>query len=55
VGRVAFWVGLLVGLFVGACFGLVIAGLMAAAARGDELERLKHLERESRRRRDEGL
>jgi hypothetical protein len=33
-----FWLGFAVGLFVGAAFGVLIAGLLAAASRADELE-----------------
>jgi hypothetical protein len=33
-----FWLGLLAGLFLGASLGVVIAGLLAAASRADELE-----------------
>ena len=31
-----FWIGLGVGLVVGACFGVVLAGLLASAARRDD-------------------
>ena len=31
-----FWIGLLIGLLIGATLGLLVAGLCAAAARGDE-------------------
>ena len=32
-----FWLGVLLGVFVGACLGLFIGGLLAAASRGDDL------------------
>jgi ABC-type uncharacterized transport system permease subunit len=31
-----FWIGLLIGLFVGANLGFLLAGLCVAAAKGDE-------------------
>ena len=31
-----FWWGLMIGLFVGASLGLVVAGLCACASRGDK-------------------
>ena len=30
-----FWIGLLIGLFIGVPFGLLVAGLCVAAANGD--------------------
>ena len=35
-GGVMFWIGLVIGLFIGASFGLLVIGLCAAAAKGDE-------------------
>ena len=45
-------VAFLLGLFVGGIVGFFTAALMAAAGRGDEFERLVHLERAERLRRD---
>lgn len=45
-------IAFLLGAFVGAIVGFFTAALMAAAGRGDEFERLQHLERAERLRRD---
>jgi len=31
-----FWIGLFIGLVIGACFGVLIAGMMVVASRADD-------------------
>jgi hypothetical protein len=34
--RIVFWVGVVLGLLLGACLGVLVAGLLASAGREDE-------------------
>ena len=45
-------VGFLIGLTLGSLAGFFVAALMAAAGRGDELERIEYLERRLREQRE---